>query len=232
MKRVLVTGACGGIGSATVQLFLSRGWDVISQVRRVSRECEDALRGSYLVECDFLKEDALEVLAGQATHIDALINNAGIMFGVKYHEYTDAMRHEICRVNLEVPVALMQILGERMAKAGGGRIVNNASIAAHIGHPDVWYGITKAGLLNATKSFARIFGAQGVVVNAVAAGPINTDMLKTIPIERQAAIRQSLILGRFAEPKEMAEIMYWLVDGCPEYVNGSCIDLNNGAFMR
>jgi len=119
-----------------------------------------------------------------------------------------------------------------MISKGWGRIVNNASIAGHIGHPDIWYGATKAGLINMTKSFAKILGGDGIVVNAVAAGPVETDMLHVIPIERRTAIKNTVYTGRFAQPQEVSDTMFWLATDCPEYINGTCIDINNGAFPR
>ena len=142
------------------------------------------------------------------------------------------MRDTIVRVNLEAPINLIAELAPKMAQRGKGRVVNNASIAGEIGHPDIWYGVTKAGVINFTKSFARTFGGSGVVVNAVAAGPVETSMLNTIPKERQTAIKKVVYSGRFAKPAEIAETMFWLATDCPEYINGICVDINNGAFPR
>ena len=90
----------------------------------------------------------------------------------------------------------------------------------------IWYGMTKAGLINMTKSFAKLLGPQGVVVNAVAAGPVETDMLATIPEPRKKAIKEAVYTGRFAYPEEVAEAMFWLATDCPEYINGTCLDIN------
>ena len=135
-------------------------------------------------------------------------------------------------LNIKAPVALITAVAEGMIKRGGGRIVNNASIAGQIGHPDIWYGITKAGLINATKSFAKELGGKGIVINAVAAGPVETEMLAVIPEARKAAIRKAVYTGRFAYAEEVARTIVWLATESPEYINGSCIDLNNGAFPR
>jgi 3-oxoacyl-[acyl-carrier protein] reductase len=113
-----------------------------------------------------------------------------------------------------------------------GRIVNNASIAGQIGHPDIWYGITKAGLINATKSFAKLLGPHGIIVNAVAAGPVETDMMQSIPEARKEAILKSVYSGRFAQPIEVAQTILWLATDSPAYINGTCVDINNGAFPR
>ncbi|MDP3695357.1 MAG: SDR family oxidoreductase, partial [Desulfocapsaceae bacterium] len=128
--------------------------------------------------------------------------------------------------------ALIREVSKAMIAKGGGRIVNNASIAGEIGHPDIWYGITKAGMINMTKSFAKILGPGGIVINAVAAGPVETEMLDVIPEQRKKDIKSAVYTGRFAYPEEVADAIYWLATECPEYINGTCIDINNGAFPR
>lgn len=115
-----------------------------------------------------------------------------------------------------------------MLKNKKGRIVNNASIAVQIGHPDIWYVITKAGLINATKSYARLLGGHGVIINVVCAGPVETDMMKQIPETRKETMLKSTNLNRFVQPKEIAET----ATESPNYINGTCVDLNGGAFSR
>lgn len=112
------------------------------------------------------------------------------------------------------------------------RIVNNASIAWEIWHPDIWYGITKAWVINITKSFAKILWPKWVVVNCLAAWPVETEMLDTIPEERKEQIKANVITWRFATAEEVAQTFYFLWVDAPEYINGICIDVNNGAFMR
>jgi len=130
------------------------------------------------------------------------------------------------KLNLEAPIKLI----EECVKAGATRVVNNTSIAGQIGHPDVWYGATKAGLINATKSFAKIFDGK-VVINAVAPSPVETDMLET-PLERREAFLKTVVTGRFARAEEIAEAMFWLATSSPEYINGTTVDINNGSFPR
>lgn len=136
------------------------------------------------------------------------------------------------KINLEAPIELINAVSKNMIKNKSGRIVNNASIAGQIGHPDVWYGISKAGLINATKSYARLLGGHGTVINAVCAGPVETAMMKQIQEARKEALLKTTYLGRFAEPIEMAETILWLATDSPSYINGTCIDLNNGSFPR
>jgi 3-oxoacyl-[acyl-carrier protein] reductase len=171
-------------------------------------------------------------LIAQLSSIDILINNAGIMHALPYDNYPQEKVNEIIRINIEAPVALIKEVSKSMVSKGCGRIVNNASIAGEIGHPDIWYGITKAGVINMTKSFAKILGSSGIVINAVAAGPVETEMLAVIPEQRKKDTKKAVYTGRFAYPDEVANTIYWLATECPEYINGTCIDINNGAFPR
>jgi 3-oxoacyl-[acyl-carrier protein] reductase len=113
----------------------------------------------------------------------------------------------------------------------GGRIVNNASIAGQIGHPDIWYGMSKAALINATKSFSKIFEGK-IIINTVASSTAETEMRNVVPKDRQEAFLKSVITKRFAYPEEIAKTIVWLATESPEYINGSVIDINNGSFPR
>ena len=145
---------------------------------------------------------------------------------------TDEEWVEVIQTNLNAVFFCTSAAIKIMADQKYGRIVNAASIAGQIGHPDIWYGISKAGLINVTKSFARILGPNGITVNASAPGPVQTAMLDSIPEARREQIKRLVITGRFAEPREIAKTMVWLATECPEYINGVCIDINNGAFLR
>jgi 3-oxoacyl-[acyl-carrier protein] reductase len=149
------------------------------------------------------------------------------MYSLPYNDYPKDKVTSMLKLNLEAPIKLI----EECVKAGVTRIVNNASIAGQIGHPDVWYGATKAGLINATKSFAKIFDGK-VVINAVAPSPVDTDMLETIPLERREAFLKTVVTKRFAYADEVAKTILWLATESPEYINGTTIDINNGSYMR
>jgi len=231
-KNVLITGGNKGIGLDSTRLFLERGFHVTVVARDFSDfELADS-DDVTTVEYDLTDVEGIPALVAGVGPVDVLINNAGIMFAAPFDDYPVEKVQTTLRLNLEAPVALIRETSKYMVENGGGRIVNNASIAGHIGHPDIWYGVTKAGMINATKSFAKLLGPKGVVVNAVAAGPVETDMLAVIPEARKKAILEAVYSGRFARPQEVAEAMLWLATDCPEYINGTCIDINDGAFPR
>lgn len=233
MKTVLITGGNKGIGLETTRIFLEMGYRVVI----VARDFSDSTLipdSENIIKMPFDLTDIVNIprLISETGHVDILINNAGVMFACPYDNYPAGKVETILKLNIEAPVALIREVSKSMIEKGSGRIVNNASIAGEIGHPDVWYGITKAGLINVTKSFAKILGPKGIVVNAVAAGPVETGMLHVIPEDRKKAVKAAVYLGRFAKPEEVAKAMVWLATDCPEYINGTCMDINNGAFPR
>ena len=145
---------------------------------------------------------------------------------------------EILTVNLRAPVALVEALAPQMikraeAKEGvGGRVVNVASVSAFTGHPDLWYGASKAALANTTKSLASQLGRHRVLVNCVAPGLTRTRMFDALPQTRKDAMSQLAYSGRAAEPAEIADVVVWLGSESPEYVNGTVVDANNGFHPR
>lgn len=229
-KHVLITGGNKGIGLETTKLLLQRNFVVTILARDFTNF--PPLEHCNCIEFDLRSIDKISGLINDIADVDVLINNAGIMNTFAFNEYPKDKKEDLMKVNLEAPVELINCVSKRMLENKSGRIVNNASIAGQIGHPDVWYGISKAGLINATKSYARLLGGKGIVINAVCTGPVETDMMKQIPEARKVAMLKSTYLGRFADPREMAETIFWLATDSPTYINGTCIDVNNGAFPR
>ncbi len=231
MKRALVTGGRRGIGLEVVRALSAAGCEVLCLARRFEGHELDGLPGVEPLAFDLTDVEGIPALAATLGDLDILVNNAGVMNALPFDAYDPARKDALMRVNLEAPVALMTHLAPGLVRRQG-RVVNVASIAGQIGHPDVWYGASKAALINATKSFAKLLGGQGVVVNAVAPGPTETDMLATIPAERLASAKASTYAGRFATPTEIAAVVAWLALEAPAYLNGTCLDMNNGFFPR
>jgi NAD(P)-dependent dehydrogenase (short-subunit alcohol dehydrogenase family) len=185
------------------------------------------------VEFDLEKIEKIPEMIRSVGDIDILINNAGVMNALPYDNYSEDKKENILKVNLEAPVALIKEISAGMITRGSGRIVSISSVAGEIGHPDIWYGITKAGVINFTKSFAKILGPKNIAINCVAPGPVeDTPMFDIIPDARKDQMKQAVVSGRFAKPEEVAKTVYWLAVEAPEYINGICIDINNGSFMR
>ena len=224
---VLITGAGRGIGFAAARAFHDAGWKVLSLDKQFGAEVI-----GERVHFDLRDLAAIAKVTAAFGEIDTLVNNAGVLYCEPYDSIPEAHKREILAVNLEAPIALIEALAPQMKARKRGRIVNVGSVGAFTGHPDLWYGITKAGLLNLTKAYARELGPHGVLVNAVAPGPTQTAMYEQLPQSRKDGVMRSVYSGRVCSPEEVAQAILWLGASCPEYVNGSTLDVNDGSYPR
>lgn len=229
MKTALVTGAGRGIGLAAAHLFLRAGHRVLGLDKDFSH-CD--LPAASRVKFDLQNLGEIPALVKGLGDIDVLVNNAGMLYCHPHDAFPDADALEILTVNLLAPVALIEALAPQMRRRRAGRIVNVGSVAAFTGHPDLWYGASKAALLNVTKSYAGYLGPDGVLVNAVAPGPTLTAMYERLPEARKQAVTRGVYSARACRPEEVAETIVWLGTASPEYVNGTTLDVNNGSYPR
>lgn len=220
MKTALVTGAARGIGAATAEALQKAGLKVL----RLDLKCE--------ISYDLTDLAGIPKLIDRLGEIDVLVNNAGVQNAVSIDKYTDAQRERILRVNLEAPVELIRAVSKGMLKRRSGRIISLASIAAYTPHTDLWYGVSKAGVVSYTRSFAFYLGPHGIQVNAVAPGPIDTVLLDNAQPERIEALMKVAYTKRKGRPEEVAEAIRWLALDAPAIVNGAVIDVTDGCFLR
>jgi len=221
LSTVLVTGAAQGIGKATAALFRQHGFRVLGLDKQPAE-----------IVYDLRDLAGIPRLIASLCEIDVLVNNAGVLYCPPHDAFSEAQVQEILTVNLRAPVALIEALAPQMKKRRSGRIVNVGSVAAFTGHPDLWYGATKAALLNVTKSYAGYLGRDGILVNAVAPGPTLTPMYDQLPQSRKDAVTRSVHSGRACTPEEVAQAIFWLGTSSPEYLSGTTLDVNNGSYPR
>lgn len=230
-KRVLITGANKerGIGIETARLFLSAGYEVIVIGRNFKDFPLSGEKDVTTVTYDLENIQGIGDLVKQIGPVDVLVNNAGLNNFTHYTDYTPELKERISRVNLEAPIELIKGVLKDFEKKGTGRIVNVASNAGIKGNRDLWYGITKAGLINVTKSFANLVGEKGIVINAVAPGVVDTQWLEHSPYQDLYAKAKEKAYGhRHASPKEVAQVIFWLSTDSPEYINGETIPITGG----
>jgi 3-oxoacyl-[acyl-carrier protein] reductase len=220
LRTALVTGAARGIGRAAADALQNAGLKVL----RLDLQGEIAYDLTHLAGIGKLIDGLGEI------HV--LVNNAGVQTAVSIDKYTEEQRARILRINLEAPVELIRAVSKQMIARKSGRIVNLASVAAYTPHTDLWYGVTKAGVVSFTRSFASYLGPHGIQVNAVAPGPIDTPLLDKAQPERVAELMKRVYTRRKGRPEEVAEAIRWLALDAPEIINGAVIDVTDGSFLR
>jgi 3-oxoacyl-[acyl-carrier protein] reductase len=239
-KTAVITGANRGIGRAVLELFAENGADIIACCRSIDGELEAAMHSIEeqraisisLQVLDLCSEQSIKEAAKaivQKKRCDILINCAGIAHGGMFQMTPVADIRKVFEVNYFAQIAFSQQLARFMAKQGGGVIVNVSSIAGLDGtEGNIAYGASKAALILATKTMAAELARNGIRVNAVAPGMIETDMLgQNAAAEIQAFTSRSL-MHRCGAPREIAQAILFLASDMSSFMTGQTLRLDGG----
>ena len=234
-KRVLITGAAGGIGRATAKRFFDEGARLLlCDVRPLAETglaAEFAERMDY-VAADIASESGLAAVdtAIGAAGVDVLVNNAGITRDKSSLKMTNDDWDRVIAVNLTAVFRLSQIAAKKMKEGGrGGVILNAASVVAHTGNfGQANYVATKAGLIGLTKTMARELGRAGIRVNAVAPGFIDTPMARAVPEANLSALCERTPLARLGKPEDIAAAYCFLASDDAAFITGTCLNVDGG----
>jgi 3-oxoacyl-[acyl-carrier protein] reductase len=238
-KTVIVTGAGSGIGQAIALRLASDGYNVLvndfrAEAARSTAEMIGAHAvasgGDVSVEADVAALVArAEAAFGPVTH---LVNCAGHVHQGRFTDLTVADFDRMIAVHLRGTFLCTQAVLKGMLARGAGVIVNIASQLGQIGGVElVHYSAAKAGIIGLTKALAREVSAQGVRVNAVAPGPINTPLVRSLSEDWQRAKAAELPLGRFGEPEEVANAVAFLCSPEASLFVGQTLGPNSGDVM-
>ena len=246
-KTALVTGATGGIGGETAKLLAQAGAHVVVTGR-------DPERGSALVKAitqqggtarfeaaDLADPRSLRSLVEAAGEVDILVNNAAIFpiaptispetaVAGADEPFDTASFDAVFATNVRAPYQLTAAFAPGMVARGSGAIVNVSTMAARIGMPGLpVYSATKAALESLTRTWAAELSPSGVRVNTVAPGPTRTDMvLATMGEQGASQVGATTLLGRMADPREIAEVIYFLASDRAGYLTGATIAADGG----
>jgi NAD(P)-dependent dehydrogenase (short-subunit alcohol dehydrogenase family) len=229
-KTALITGGAAGIGRATADLFASRGFKIIVADREAADTTGTNLQS---VQLDITDENSVLALFRDIGPIDVLVNNAGI--GDNHLRTVDQdIDHfrKVLDVHLSGTFLMAREAAKRMKSTGGGSIVNLSSIAGVVGLPRRnAYGAAKAGISMMTKSLACEWAADNIRVNAVAPGYTRTALVdRLIQDDRvdETAICKRTPMGRFMQPQEIAEAIWFLASPAASAITGVTLSVDGG----
>ncbi|KGJ07076.1 SDR family NAD(P)-dependent oxidoreductase [Paracoccus sphaerophysae] len=234
-KVALVTGAARGIGLATTDLLLERGWQV-AMVDRDGDELTAAagqLQGVLPVIADVSIPEQVDRMRDEALarfgRIDALVNNAGVALFSRAHQTAFEQWREVMATNLDGVFLCTQALVPALAESRGA-IVNIASISGlRASTLRVAYGTSKAAVIHLTKQFAAELGEQGIRVNCIAPGPVRTKLAMAVHApEIIAAYYDAIPLNRYGEAREIAEGIVFLLSENASFVTGQTLAVDGG----
>jgi len=238
-RCVVVTGGSSGIGRATVHAFAAEGAHVVAVGRcagRLGDACREAEGGTVESVCVDVRDLAadrrmLRDVVDRLGRLDVLVNCAGIALGRPLLEMTEEEWDDTIATNLTSAVFLSQEAARHMVAAGGGAIVNVASICAYVSEtPDLAYSAAKAGMVMLTKCTAYELGHLGVRCNAVAPGLTFTPMLER-DLDDEPVYHESMRripLRRPSLPGEQAAAILFLASDEASYVNGEVLVVDGG----
>ena len=238
-KKVLVTGASGGIGKAIAMQLSSSGADLCLTGRNKS-ELENLQkiigRNCQIIISDLSNSDGINNLADQAQEImgqiDILVNNAGITKDNLFMRMSEDDWNEVININLNSIFKLTKQLIKGMIKRRYGRIINITSVigvAGGAGQSN--YSASKAGIIAMSKSLAQEVGSRSVTVNSIAPGFIETNMTAELSDDRKEDILRSISLGRLGKPNDIAGAVCFLASDKASYITGQTIHINGGMLM-
>jgi len=231
-RTVLITGGSRGIGLACARAFAAQG----DRVAVTFSNTPVDEPGILAVKCDVTDPAQVEAAVGEVDDalgpVEVLVANAGITRDGLLVRMTDEDFAAVIDTNLTATWRLAKRTVPKMMKARWGRIIVMSSVGAYIGAPgQANYAASKAGLIGLTRSIAREYGPRGITANVITPGPIETDMLATMPDDKRAALAGQIPVGRIGLPDEVAAAATFLASDRAAFITGAVLPVDGGIGM-
>jgi len=240
-KVAITTGTTRGLGQALAEVLLEFGATVVALDRSQNDHLpkfSELIGGRFKrIGIDLVKASEEELrnivqsVVHEFSHVDILINNAGITRRGDVQEFDNQDWLDVMHVNLNVPFYLSKAVSEFFIKQGSGKIINMASMLSYQGGIRVpSYASSKHGIVGLTRSFANGLGKYGICVNAIAPGFFSTDLTRPLQDDRERndLILKRIPMGRWGRAEDLKGTLIFLASGMSDYINGTIITVDGG----
>ena len=240
-KVAIITGGNRGIGKA-ISLELSKKGTVVAVNFATNGDAADLVINEILknkgkaikVQADVSRPDQVDkmfqTVLDHFGRVDILVNNAGTMGKINLLEISESDWDRVLDINLKGTFNCCQQAIKIFLEQGGGKIVNFSSVAGKMGGvAGAHYAASKAGVIGLTMALATEFARKNIWVNAIAPGPIRTDMYESMPKEKQDLMANSTHVGRMGEPREMAHGVIFLLEN--DFISGETLNASAGRYL-
>ena len=237
-KKILITGATGGIGKALVKKFTSLEGNVLATGTK--NEKLDLLKKEF-PEINILKfdisehskiEEFIENVNSQLTNLDVVVNNAGITLDNLSLRMKNEEWQKVIDINLTSTFLLCKYAIKKMLKNKYGRIVNITSIVGHTGNiGQANYAASKSGMIGMTKSLAIEYAKKNITLNCVSPGFIQSNMTDKILESIKAVLTSKIPMSKLGSGEDVANTVAFLSSDAASYITGETIHVNGGMYM-
>ena len=237
-KKILITGATGGIGSAIVKKFSELGGNIFATGTNQEklRKLKDIYPKIHILNFNILNhteiEEFIDKVANTLNGIDILVNNAGInndnlSLRMKHDEW-----QKVIDINLTSTFYLCKYSLKKMLKNKFGRIINITSIVGHTGNlGQSNYAASKAGIVAMSKSLAIEYAKKNININCISPGFIKTDMTGNIDEKIKSILMSKIPMNKLGNSDDVANCVIFLASNLSSYITGETIHVNGGMYM-
>ena len=237
-KKILITGATGGIGNSLVRKFLSLNGKIaatgtnMEKLDNLQKEFPKIITQKFDISNHSKIEEFIENVSSKLDGIDILINNAGITMDNLSLRMKDEEWKKVIDVNLTSTFLLSKFSIKKMLKNKSGKIINITSIVGHTGNlGQANYTASKAGIVAMSKSLAIEYAKKNINVNCISPGFIKTAMTDKIEEKFKDIIISKIPSARLGEPEDIANAVVFLASNQSDYINGETLHVNGGMYM-
>ena len=238
-KKIIVTGASGGIGNSIIEKLNQAGANILASGTRVEKL--DELKSKYAsiktLKFDISHNDKIEEFIENADkelggNIDCLVNNAGITQDNLAIRMSLEEWQRVIDINLTSTFLISKFVVKKMLKNKSGKIVNITSVVGHTGNlGQVNYTASKAGIIAMSKSLAIEYAKKNININCISPGFIKTAMTDKLDDKFKEAIISKIPSARLGEPDDIANAVLFLCSNQSSYINGETLHVNGGMYM-